>query len=61
MGLMDATRTGLYDQLLDAANVINAVLLWLGVSRMTDPDFPDGRSMTLLPRLNPGTAAGNIS
>lgn len=57
MGLMDAGRTGLYKQLLDAANLLNAGYYGWKYRGLTTLTFPDGRSITLSPNLNPGTAA----
>lgn len=57
MGLRDPGRTGLNRQLLDAADLLNRGYYgwkYRGLSTLT---FQDGRSITLSPDLNPGTAA----
>jgi murein DD-endopeptidase MepM/ murein hydrolase activator NlpD len=57
MGLIAPGRTGLYRQLLDAANILNAGYYgwkYRGFSTLT---FGDGRQVRLSPDLNAGTAA----
>jgi LasA protease len=57
MGLVDANRAGLYNQLLDAANALNAGYYGWKYRGLTTITFADGRSVEIAPNLNPGTAA----
>lgn len=56
-GLYNAGRTGLYRQTLDAANAINAGYYGWKYRGLTTITFDDGRTVTMAPDLNPGTAA----
>ncbi|HLA43287.1 MAG TPA: M23 family metallopeptidase, partial [Aggregatilineales bacterium] len=57
MGLLNVGRVGLYDQLLDAANALNAGYYGWKYRGLASITFADGRTVTMAPDLNPGTAA----
>lgn len=56
-GLYNAGRTGLYRQVLDAANAINAGYYGWKYRGLNQITFADGRTVNMAPDLNPGTAA----
>lgn len=56
-GLLSPGRTGLYMQVLDAANALSAGYYGWKYRGLNTITFGDGRSVTLSPELNPGTAA----
>ena len=57
MGLLDTGREGLYSQLLDAADLLNAGYYGWKYRNLSTLIFPDGRSVSIAPELNPGTVA----
>ena len=55
-GLIEPTRSGLYKQLLDTADLLSVGYYGWKYRGFTNVTFADGRTVTLSPTLNPGTA-----